>query len=921
MSATEWVADPNATVEWFRAELADAHGVEPWPGCHHAITALEQALGLSAAPRRIDWRKEQLPLLDGLGILLPGGTNKRPIVGDGWPDHPGLTVDQLQASGAPCICWHVGTAPRYIAVDIDGTAPATFCLKHGCNPFAVDTWRITRTADQERLKLVFTVTPEQKAALAGGKKTVSFDGKEIALFAKPGVQIVVCGEHYTKASNYSEQDDQYAWSGRAPAEAQPLPPEWFALLTGLFCGDRPLKPATRRTVTPSKRSSSTSGWSNSSTRQPCPVCGRSHSGACAIHGDGESVWCCHGETCSAPDCSKPGERVMGHDGRAWGYVRTEEHDCFGERSLFRLHRPQNQPAQPHAHAAAPAAPRLAPAEAAADHAGPAGPTPSAGGVVSRKTRVGSDEVLTLLPYHLGELRLNVRSGEVHSSARGVISSNEISRLYLELSRPFEVWPKDATADGITLLASRNPFDPVREWLETLEAEPLPLEQWQRLDAHMLGIDDPIAASFLPRYLISAVARAMEPGSYVRQVPVLIGPQERGKSEIGRILFGADNWVEGVGALDKDALMKANTAWGVELAELDGVSRRSDQEALKAFLTEVADTYRKPYDRAPERHPRRFVFWGTANRPPLRDSSGSTRFVCIGIPDRPLPLEWARQHRDAIWARALEQYRSGVTWLRTSEAERLAVEARNADFAELDPWAEPVGEYLSNAIQHGWRLPVKVADVLNHLEVEKARQTNALAKRVREIAEGQGWRHARRWVGRDRPQGLWPPSDGHPGHTPDTPRGVCSDPSDANGSKDDGQTRHPYSQRVEEEREGEREKGHATGSAPVTRKVSSPEGCPVCPQPQIDCSRVDLADKGGVSIGVSIGVSMPTSTTAWIERAVAELKLAPHPMHLPEVMRWLRARDAGVSQRQAGDALQRLHRAERDDDQQILLKLP
>jgi predicted P-loop ATPase len=143
-----------------------------------------------------------------------------------------------------------------------------------------------------------------------------------------------------------------------------------------------------------------------------------------------------------------------------------------------------------------------------------------------------------------------------------------------------------------------------------------MEQWQRLDLHLLGIDDPIAAAFLPRYLISAVARVFRPGCYVRQTPVLIGKQERGKSELGRILFGAAHWVEGIGELGKDDLMKAHTAWGVELAELDGVTRRADQERLKAFLTEKTDTYRKPYDRAPEAHHRRFVFWGTSNGAPL-----------------------------------------------------------------------------------------------------------------------------------------------------------------------------------------------------------------------------------------------------------------------------------------------------------------
>ena len=44
------------------------------------------------------WAAERLPLLDGIGPLLPGGADKRPLVGDGWPEHPGLSIDKLQAA-------------------------------------------------------------------------------------------------------------------------------------------------------------------------------------------------------------------------------------------------------------------------------------------------------------------------------------------------------------------------------------------------------------------------------------------------------------------------------------------------------------------------------------------------------------------------------------------------------------------------------------------------------------------------------------------------------------------------------------------------------------------------------------------------------------------------------------------------------
>jgi hypothetical protein len=165
------------------------------------------------------WAAERLPLLDGIGPLLPGGADKYPCGVMAWEQHQGLALLQLQEAKPETICWHVGAAPGHVGIDIDGAKAAAFCQGHGCDPYAADTWRIIRTSNTERLKLVFTVTPEQKATLVAGAKTVKLDGQELAVFAKPGTQIVVLGNHYTKESNYTENDDQYAWAGRAPADA------------------------------------------------------------------------------------------------------------------------------------------------------------------------------------------------------------------------------------------------------------------------------------------------------------------------------------------------------------------------------------------------------------------------------------------------------------------------------------------------------------------------------------------------------------------------------------------------------------------------------------------------------------------------------------------------------------------------------
>mgnify|MGYP002631953017 CR=1 FL=1 len=422
------------------------------------------------------------------------------------------------------------------------------------------------------------------------------------------------------------------------------------------------------------------------------------------------------------------------------------------------------------------------AAASAAEAGPAPKRGSEGEAHQRRSgrcrQLRPSEVLEQLPGRIGVPRLNLRTGEVRTDT-GVISANEIARLYLTLSDAEETWPKETTADAITELAARNSYDPVAEYLNGLDCEALPLAEWQRLDRHLLGINDPIAAAFLPRYLISAVARALQPGCIVRQIPVLVGAQWRGKTALGRILFGAEHWVEGVGRLDRDDLMKARSAWGVELAELDGVTRRSDQEHLKAFLTETVDTYRAPYDRAPERHPRRFAFWATSNGLPLRDVTGSTRFVCIHLPDRMLPLEWADKHRSAIWARALEQYRAGTDWDFCSEEERQTIAARNSDFQERDPITDLVVPYLDGR-RLGGMLPVQFSEVLGHLGVPAERQSTQWAKRIRQLAESLGWKYDRRRPGggREKARGLWPEPPGPPGPPADHPPGHPENPAKA-----------------------------------------------------------------------------------------------------------------------------------------------
>jgi predicted P-loop ATPase len=198
-------------------------------------------------------------------------------------------------------------------------------------------------------------------------------------------------------------------------------------------------------------------------------------------------------------------------------------------------------------------------------------------------------------------------------------------------------------------------------------------------------------------------------------------------------------------------MRCRSAWACELAELDGVTRRSDVAALKAFLTEKTDVFRKPYGKGVERYPRNFVFWGSSNEPPLKDLTGNSRFLCVELPNKLLPLDWALAQRNAIWARAIEQYNSGFEWNRPTHEQRLARIAQNEDFEQIDPWIDEIRPRLLRDLNE----IVAYADLYKELGVSTEQQNNVNARRLRLAVEKLGWRYGTHRIhyGKDSKRGF------------------------------------------------------------------------------------------------------------------------------------------------------------------------
>lgn len=288
------------------------------------------------------------------------------------------------------------------------------------------------------------------------------------------------------------------------------------------------------------------------------------------------------------------------------------------------------------------------------------------------------------------LRYNIRSQLPEIDGEVI----DIHRTYRALaqSHAFLGWTKRAYSVGtvqhvIQAVAERHPFDPIAEWLKSLE-----WDGKRRLEnlCETLGLEDtPITRRCLVRWLTGAVARAFRPGCKMQNMLLLLGPQGRYKSGLLERLASRPEWFHEshVELKNKEGYITLDRKWIVEFAELDGL-RKVDIEKVKAFISDATQNYRAPYAKTAKDHPRHFVLAGTANEDRvLRDPTGARRFWpirCSGtINLRELTPEVVR----FLWAEARTLYENGVRWWdETSEVDE--VNKRNTEF-----YAESVSDTM------------------------------------------------------------------------------------------------------------------------------------------------------------------------------------------------------------------------------------
>lgn len=256
--------------------------------------------------------------------------------------------------------------------------------------------------------------------------------------------------------------------------------------------------------------------------------------------------------------------------------------------------------------------------------------------------------------------------------------------------------------AITQFAVENgSFHPVRDYLDALAWDGQKrIDGWLPKYCGVLPGDareTAYVAAVGAKWLISGVARIYQPGCQADYILILCGEQGIGKSSAFAALGGAyfsDSLPANVSS--KDARDHVRGLWIGEMPELTQM-RRSEIEAMKAFITRREERFRPAYGRAEIIYKRQCVFAGTTNQTDfLKDDTGNRRFWPVTATK--IDVAALLRDRDQLWAEAVARYRSGEAWyLDDPHLVAVAVEEQ-AKRIEVDAWDEHIANFLDDVDQ-------------------------------------------------------------------------------------------------------------------------------------------------------------------------------------------------------------------------------
>ena len=229
---------------------------------------------------------------------------------------------------------------------------------------------------------------------------------------------------------------------------------------------------------------------------------------------------------------------------------------------------------------------------------------------------------------------------------------------------------------------------------------LNLEDLEEFIINTWGVTDEWYIEAIIHFMLSAVARAFDPGCKVDTVTIFKSGQGYNKSSALGLL--AYDWYvskRGTSISNKDDIMESTLAWIEEYAEIERITCSRDAAITKAHFSREKDTYRKPYSKVSRSYPRHWVIVGTTNSEDLFLDVDNRRYNVIEL-DQPVDLKYLKQYRDEAWALAVKLYLEGAKWWYSEDEEGANVRReRNKEYMFKDERSDAIFSLINPSIKY------------------------------------------------------------------------------------------------------------------------------------------------------------------------------------------------------------------------------
>ena len=315
--------------------------------------------------------------------------------------------------------------------------------------------------------------------------------------------------------------------------------------------------------------------------------------------------------------------------------------------------------------------------------------------------------------------------------------------------------KDDSVTAIRTLAKKQCYHPIREYLQDVAESHKNVDTSiiDDLSTKLFGNNSEICNLYMKRFLIGSVARMMRPGTKMDNAVILHGAEGVKKSTFWNVLFGEEWFSDSIDDSNaKDEKMLIHEYWCLEWSEFATVYKHKDIEALKKFLAQKNDSFRKPYERSISKHKRGCVFVGTTNNPEiLQDPGGRNRRFWIINVNQEIDIDQLQKIRDQLWAAAYYCWQRGdIHYIPERSREAFLQDKENEQYKATHPWQEIIDAFLVGKVQ------THQEELFELLQIEPGRREPKHGRQIRECLKVLGWESTNErgsWKNGSRPH-LW-----------------------------------------------------------------------------------------------------------------------------------------------------------------------